>query len=254
MSRNVSVAVWGSQGAGKTSFSASFAQTLSHRFHSILLANANAFQPAFSLWGVVPDANKAEKEDLKVESIGKILSVPDLTEEYLRHRVLYHPDNRNIGLIGYLTGDDCAAYEEIQGNAAQAFLAEAKRIFQVTVVDCCLPQYDKVTERALQNADVVILLIEPNSMGVAFLRAQAGFIRRNLSDGRRYIFLAAKTEASTAVEQFEYRLGVRFNSRLPYLSQIRYNLDCLHLFESYNGEYGETVDKMVKTIIEEASA
>lgn len=253
MSRNIIVAVWGSRGAGKGTYSAALAQCLSRYFRAELLINADVMQPAFAMWGVIWDEDSSEKENLKVESIGKILTNHNLTEEYLRHRILYHPDNKYIGLMGYQTNDDCEATDPIEGNDAQSLLNETRKMFQVTIVDCTLPQTDKITENALQVADIVIILLEPNCLGVGFLKAQSSFIRHNLVDNRQKIFIAAKVEPTSAVKQFEYRLGVRLNKfNLPFTQQARDNLNTLSLFQKYDGEYQTAVESVAERIKEVA--
>lgn len=251
MMKNITVAVWGGSGAGKTTFSAALSQYLSSYFRSILLVNADRFSPAFAMWGVVPDRKKAEKENLIVESLGKAMNCSDLTADYLRQRIVIHPENKKIGLLSYLPDDDCERYDPIGGNAAQSLLNETKKFVQVTVIDCTNPQIDLLTEKALRYADMIIYLLEPNCRGVCFVNAQNSFIRRNLSDGRRYIFLAAKVDPESAVTQFEYLLGIRFHkTRLPYTEQARDKLNRLELFKKYNGEYGNTVDSIAKMIKE----
>lgn len=252
MSRNISVAVWGNRGAGKGTFAAALADALSKRFHSILLVNADCFQPAFSMWGVAPDEDLAEKEGRKIESIAQTLSCPNLTDEYLRHRLQYLPSNKNIALMGYLTEDDYEKYSPILGNDAQTMLHEAKKLFQVVLIDCTNPQQDKVTEKALQNADIVVMLLEPNCLGVGFLRAQSSFIRGCLSDTRPVLFLAAKVDERSAVDEFERRLGVRLEKkRLTYTDQARAKLYASDLFSAYQGEYGEAVSALCERIIQE---
>lgn len=253
MNRNITVAVWGNKGVGKTTFSAALAQCLTKYFRAVLLIDSDVIQPAFTMWGVVVDENSAEKENLKVESIGKILTNHNLTDEYLKHRILYHPDNKYIGLIGYQADSDFVDTDPVEGNDAQSLLHETKSMFQITIVDCTLPQYDMITEKALQTADIVIILMEPNCIGIGFLEAQRSFIRSNLIDDRQYIFVAAKVEPASAVTQFEYRLGVKLDkNNLPFTQQARDKLNTLQLFKKYDGEYGATVENIAAQIKEAA--
>ena len=252
MSRNLTVAVWGSNGAGTSTFSAALTLGLTKYFWNVFLVSGDKFLPAHDMWGIQSNVN----ERLPVESIGSILTYTNLTKEYIKERVIYHPEHRDkakIGLMGYLVDDDCQLYNPISGNAAQSLLNEVKKLFQVTIVDCTLPQTDSLTEKALQYADIVITLLEPNAAGIGFVNAQSSFIRNNLSDGRRYIFMAAKVEPDSAVAEFEYRLGIRFDKlRLPYTKQAREKFNKLELFKKYDGDYRQTVDGIAERIMEEA--
>jgi cellulose biosynthesis protein BcsQ len=253
MSHNLTVAVWGNKGAGKTTFCAALAQTLTQYFYSVLLINADVMLPAFAIWGIVPDVKKAEKENRKVESIGSILSEMDLTAEYIRNRISYHPDNNKISLAGYFTNEDCEQYDPISGNAAKSLLNEVNKLFQVTIIDCTMPQTDKLTEKALQYADIVLIMLEPNCIGIGFLNAQSKFFRRNFADGRKYIYLTAKVEPTSEVIEFEYQMGIKFNKqKLPFTQQTRDNLNKLELFQKYDGEYGNTVEIIAERIRMEA--
>jgi hypothetical protein len=250
---NLTVAIWGNKGAGTSTFCAALAQSLSKYFRSILLISGDMYQPAFSIWGVVENPIKEGKENLKMDSIGHILSCPDLTAEYIKKNVIVHPDNNCIGLMGYLANDDCERYSPVNGNAAQSLINIAKRFSQITIVDCTLPQTDSITDIALQYADIVITMLEPNPSGIGFVSAQNSYIARNLSDERKYIFMAAKAEPDSAIAQFEYQLGIRFHKRrLPYTHEAIEKLSRLELFRKYSGEYKETVDAIAEQIREEA--
>jgi hypothetical protein len=249
MSRNILVAVWGGKSAGKTAFSAALTRQLTKYFMAVLLSSADKFMPAFAAWGIVPDKEKAKKEGRVIESLGEMQKCPNLTGEYIKKRLISHPDNNRIMLSGYFAGEDCELYNDIDGNTAQSLLNEFRKIAQVSVIDCTIPKTDMLSEKALQCADVVIILLEPNAAGIGFVGAQNSFIRRNLSDGRRYVFLASKVSPDSAVAQFEYQLGIRFfKNRIPYTYETTRKLNRLELFKPYDGEYADTVDAVAAII------
>jgi Flp pilus assembly CpaE family ATPase len=156
--------------------------------------------------------------------------------------------------MGYQANSDVEAFDPITGNAALSLLHEVKKMFQVTIVDCTTPKTDEVTDKALKYADVIIVLLEPNCLGVGFLKAQRSYIRNYFSDDRSYIFLAAKVEKISALDDFEKRLGVMFDNNLPYTQQARYKLHTHELFEKYGGDYGKSVDSIANRLKEEASS
>jgi cellulose biosynthesis protein BcsQ len=241
---NITVAVWGNKGAGKTAFSAALANSFSKYFSSILLVSGDKYSPAFSAWGI-----RTNSDDKRTKSIASLCALPDITEDILKKHITLCHDNNNIGLCGYLTTDDCELYESISGNAAQSFLTATENVSQITVVDCTIPQHDRITEKALKNADVVIILLEPNANGIGFVYSQNSFIANNLTDDRKYIYLAAKVTPNTAVNEFETRLGITLSEhRLPFTFDTISKLTSLELFKDYSGEYKETVDSVAKDI------
>lgn len=246
--KNTLVAVWGSQAAGATTFSAALSAALSAYFSKILLVSADKYSPAFAKWGI-PNDDKSKR----TASIAKICALPDITEDIVKRHITVCPYNEKIGLIGCLTNDDCELYEKITGNAAETFLSAAKRTSEVTVVDCTIPQHDRITEKALKEADIVIILLEPNAAGIAFVYAQNSFIAHYLADDRKYLFIAAKVTPTSAVDEFENKLGLNLDSnRLPYTFEATEKLSALKLFENYNGEYQRTVNGVAEYIKEVA--
>jgi hypothetical protein len=252
MSRSLIVAVCGGKGAGKSTFAAALTQSLTRYFYEIFLVSGDRFMPSFDLWGVQNNVSG----DFPVKSIGKILSYPDISDEYIKKHVIAYPGKKeksHIGLMGYLVDDDCELYGGISGNAAGSLLYAAKRLYQVTIVDCTLPQTDKLTERALLQADVTITLLEPNALGCGGYYSQQSFIRRNMSDGRARITVASKVGDDNAIGEFEDITGVRFDRLyLPYTKQARDKLNSLDLFSEYGGAYGDAVAGLSRRIKEES--
>lgn len=253
MSKNLIAAVWGGKSAGKTIFSAALASRLTKYFINVLLTGADRFMPSFACWGVFPDEDKYKKEGVPLESIGEMCKCQNLTGDYIKKRLIFHPENRKISLAGYFANEDCKLNDPIEGNTAQSFLNEFRKIAQVTVVDCTVPETDMLTEKALKCADVVILLLEPNAAGIGFYNAQYSFIHSNFSDGRRYVFLASKVTSDSAVTQFEYQIGIHFQKeRIPYTYETTRKLNRLELFRPYDDEYATAVDRAARIIKEEA--
>jgi hypothetical protein len=259
MSQNLIVAVSGGKWAGKTTFCATLSLGLTKYFWNVFLVNGDRFLPAHDMWGIQNEV----KEGFPVESIGNILSYPDLTEDYIKQRVIYLPVNKiyhpgndkvKIGLMGYLVDDDCELYQPISGNAAQSFLNEVKKCFQITIVDCTLPQMDSLTEKALMCADIVITLLEPNCVGFGIFYAQRSFKKNHLPKDRLNITIASKVDDNNAVGAFEETVGIRFDKRrLPFTQEAREKLNSLNLFSEYKGEYGDTVADIAKRIMEVAA-
>lgn len=253
MSKNITVAVWGNNGGGKTSFSSAITKELTKYFHSVLLVSADRFNPSMAVWGVPSDSEKAKRENRKEESFGRILNCPNLTEQYIKERIIPHPENDKIGVLGYFANEDCETLNPPDGNASISFINEVKKSIPVTVIDCTIPQIDFMSEKALEYSDVVIILLEPNATGIGFVYAQNSFIRRNLSDSRKYIFLATKVQPDSAVAKFEYSLGIHFEKdQLPFDLDVQKKHNRLEMFKSYSGGYADTVSKVSLMIKEEA--
>lgn len=244
------IAVWGSPGAGTTTFCAALAKGLSRYFNFILLCNANPFIPANALWNVLSGTELAGPELDAAEPIRKILSCPDLNADYIKARVSPHPNIRQIGLLGGFIGERYEQYDPVEGNAASTFLSGIRQLAQVSVADCMQPQMDRLSLTALEQADMIITLVEPNAYGASFAAAQ-NRVLSSVSVGVGHVYIAAKVAPTTPVADFEYNIGIHFDSLiLPYTQEARDRLERLDLFGNYGGRYGKTIDYIVDRVKE----
>jgi cellulose biosynthesis protein BcsQ len=227
--RNLVVAVWGGKSSGKTTFAAALAQELTKHFWLVLLVSADRFQPAFSVWQI--------DSKFEIESIGKILSYPDITEDYLKKNIVYQTER--LGFMGYPVTDDYEQNNPISGNAAKIFLREVKKIVQIAVVDCTMPQIDMLTEKALEKADIVVMLHEPNNTGYGFLHAQYRFNRRNTGNNR-YMNLASKVAPTTDIEEYEKKSERHF---LSSFCRIRRKSKKKPIRQNYSNRIAESTEK-----------
>lgn len=254
--KNVTIAIWGNPGSGKGTLAAAIAHTLTKEtgFRAVLLASSDAMTPAFAIWGIEPEGPRQndEVEDFRPKSIAGILSYPDISDIYLRQRTIIHPGNKSIGLMGYFTGESIDKYDRISGNAAQSFLLEARHFSQVTMIDCAQPQTDQLTLKAIADADLTIVLLEPNARGEAFYFAQRNVFERSLTNRKKRVFVASKVRQSSPVEPFETATGIRFdNMLLPFTFEAVDRLDRGDLFAKYKEPgYQKTVDNLASQIRE----
>lgn len=245
------IAVWGSPGAGVSTFCAALAKGLSRYFNYLLLCSADPFVPANALWNVLSGTEKAGSELGQAESIREILSCPDLNADYIKARVSPHPNIRQLGLLGCFVREQYEQCDPVNGNAANTFFSCVRQFSQITIVDCMQPQLDTLSLVAMEQADMVITLLEPNAYGLAFTSAQ----RRILSSlsGMEHTYIAAKVAPTTPMAAFEVSIGFHFDGLiLPYTQEVRNRLEQLELFGKYGGQYGKTVDSVVDRIRRDA--
>lgn len=245
------IAVWGSPGAGVSTFCAALAKGLSRYYNYLLLCSADPYVPANALWNVLSGTEKAGPELEQAESIREILSCPDLNKEYIKARVSPHPNIRQLGLLGCFIREQYEQHDPINGNAANTFFSCVRQFSQITVVDCMQPQLDTLSLVAMEQADAIITLLEPDAYGLAFTAAQRRILSSLSDTGHTYI--AAKVAPTTPMTAFEVSIGIHFDGLiLPYTQEVRDRLEQLELFGKYSGQYGKTVDSVVDRIRREA--
>lgn len=256
--KNLIIAVWGSPGAGTSTFSAALTKGLTKFSSFILLCNTDPFIPAYAVWNILAGTKEADARLENAEPIRRLFMSGNITPAFVQKRLAFHPNFKQIALLGGFSHERYEQYDtlcgekatEAKSNAVNAFLGCVREMCQITVVDCMQPQIDVFSLRALEKADVIITLIEPNARGVAFQYSQAHILSSMKQLSSEKIILAAKVGHATPVEDFEYGTGIHFDARLPYTQDARLKLECLSLFSEYGGEYGKTVNAMVQAVKE----
>lgn len=248
--KNILIAVWGSPGAGTSTFCPALAKGLTKHSTFMLLCNANPFVPAYVPWGILAGAEQVGSKWENAEPIRRVLNCGDLTAEFISKRLVLHPNIKQIGLLGGFIKERYEQYKQPEGNAANVFLDRVKEFAQITIVDCMQPQLDALSVKALEKADLIFTLIEPNAIGVAFTMSQLHILKALSKLPSRKIYLAAKVDNLTPVPDFENQTGIHFDAELPYTTEARAKLELVNLFSEYGGVYGKTVKKAVQAVRE----
>lgn len=239
--KNLSIAIWGENGSGKSTFAAALARALTEYFTAILLASADTACPAFALWGA---------DDAKKVSLGALLGSPTISAGFLQQNVTPAPENDCIGLLGYLAGENIEQYNPIGSEAAEAFFSAAKEFSQITIADCGLPQSDPFSYEAVRRADIIFSLIEPNRKGMAFYAAMEPVFSA-LTEQKHYL-VCAKERSDSPVCDAAGKLGLQFDFSFPYSEEaIKKFYDC-KLFERYTGITGHELHR-ITALLKEAS-
>ena len=113
------IAVCGSAGSGKTTFSVKFAETLYHRSHgkhSVIALFCDIVTPSIPV--IFP--NRRE-EDLF--SVGSVLSKTDFYADDVVSHMMMTKDRMNLGYLGYLSGENKNSFPEYKDVRAKNFLA-----------------------------------------------------------------------------------------------------------------------------------
>lgn len=248
--KNIIVAVWGSPGAGTSTFCPALAKSLARHSSYMLLCNANPFIPAYVSWGILAGVEQVGTKWENAEPLRRVLSCPNLTAQYVAKRLVFHPNIKQIALLGGFINERYEQYDQVGGNAANVFLDCVREFAQITLVDCMQPQLDALSVKALEKADLIITLIEPNAVGTAFTMSQLHILKALSKLPSRKIYLAAKVDNLTPVPDFENQTGIHFDAVLPYSDEARAKLELVNLFSEYGGVYGKTVKDAVQAVRE----
>ena len=144
------IAVCGSAGSGKTTFSVKFAETLYHRSHgkhSVIALFCDIVTPSIPV--IFPNR---KEEDLF--SVGSVLSKTDFYADDVVSHMMMTKDRMNLGYLGYLSGENKNSFPEYTEQRAKNFLDVLCEICDYVIVDCMtMPGGNILTTSALEKAD-----------------------------------------------------------------------------------------------------
>lgn len=126
------IAVCGSAGSGKTTFSVKFAETLYHRSHgkhSVIALFCDIVTPS------IPVIFPNRKEE-NLFSVGSVLSKTDFYADDVVSHMMMTKDRMNLGYLGYLSGENKNSFPEYKDVRAKNFLDVLCGISDYVIVDC----------------------------------------------------------------------------------------------------------------------
>ena len=163
------IAVCGSAGSGKTTFSVKFAETLYHRSHgkhSVIALFCDIVTPSIPV--IFPNR---KEEDLF--SVGSVLSKTDFYADDVVSHMMMTKDRMNLGYLGYLSGENKNSFPEYKDVRAKNFLDVLCGISDYVIVDCMtMPGGNILTTSALEKADHTIRLMTPDLACMSYYMSQ----------------------------------------------------------------------------------
>ena len=176
------IAVWGSPGSGKTTFSVKLAEALYNRSRgksAVIVVFADIVTPTIPI--IFPNFRSDD-----VFSVGDILSKPDFFADDVVSKMVMTKDRMNLGYLGYKDNENHYSFPEYTEKKAKCFYDVLVGIADYVIVDCMsLPDYNFLTSVALKNADQVIRLSTPDLNCLSFQMSQlktlasCGYLREN---------------------------------------------------------------------------
>jgi len=176
------IAVWGSPGSGKTTFSVKLAEALYNRSRgksAVIVVFTDIITPTIPV--VFPNFRSED-----VYSIGSILSKPDFFADDVVSNMVMTKDRMNLGYLGYKDSENHHSFPEYTDKKAKYLYDVLVGIADYVIVDCMsLPDSNFLTSVALENADQIIRLSTPDLKCLSFQMSQLktfasrGYLREN---------------------------------------------------------------------------
>ena len=168
------IAVWGSPGSGKTTFSVKLAEALYNRSRgksAVIVVFTDIITPTIPV--VFPNFRSED-----VYSIGSILSKPDFFADDVVSNMVMTKDRMNLGFLGYKDGENHHSFPEYTEKKAKYLYDVLVGIADYVIVDCMsLPDSNFLTsivrntllQNCLYAALAVVHFAEPQKVPKARL-------------------------------------------------------------------------------------
>ena len=233
MSNHKVIAVYGSQGSGKTTLSVQLALYLKKTFpdKEVMLIGLDSTKP------ILPTLYP--KDSMPNISLGKVLSSEVLEQESLLENIQL--SNDRIAVLGYNMHENSNSYASATEERYDDFFLQARHIVDFCVVDCTSDiRHNKGTAKAIANADLTIELLSAGVNGFIFDTSQSSLLLNQdykYNDFFRFI---------SVTDNFNYDIEALKNSHGRIAGVIDCNVEVNSLLQ-----HGELLSKLSNKLIDD---
>lgn len=188
-------------------------------------------------------------ETKKIQSIGKILTSPKITDEDILRQVVTIPNWKRVGLLGYAYGENKDTYAYPTSYDVVELLNKFSNMTDYIVVDCGSDIEDTLPAIALENSDNIIRVCGCEYKDIVYYASNLQFVSENTVSHKNHITVFPKTKIDDAPEDLR-----SFYGSIDYIGEYSKVMEEIVrqgqiLFTRPPAQYL----KMVKKIVEEMS-
>lgn len=246
------LSIWGSPGAGKTTVTMALAASLAKKKKDVLVVAADGTTPSLPV--LLPGVKSLNTGD----SIGPLLRTANFNEQSFRGKILRHPQNDHIFVMGFARGEVGAlTYGAARREAVKGMIARLQQMpFQYIIVDCSSnPLSDTVTLVAMEWADKGLCVVTPDVKGYEHYRAHSAWLGNSDSFRlERFVKVANMILPTTPIVEAQALFG-GFEAKLPWSMQVMSKFSAGELLTGYNDraaiQFGQQIDRLVQKIMED---
>ena len=168
------VAVWGSNGGGKSTVSLALASAISKLGKNVVVVNADLKTPSLAMF--------LPKAELSVNnSLGTLLNSDVVNYDSLRSKIHIHPQSKHIGFIGLVSGENPISTQTFKREKIIDLLRVLDEApFDVILFDCDSNTFfDTTTLFALEISDHVLEVLTPDVKGLEFEKSAMSWMRNS---------------------------------------------------------------------------
>lgn len=228
MNNHQIIAIWGSPGSGKTVTSIKLARELASKQINVLVILCDALCP--SIPTLLPDAHAKEK------SLGKLLSLPSLSQEHILQHLVPCKPFAHLAFIGYVHGDNAFTYASYTKERALDFFTLARHLADIVIVDCSsLLSTDPLSVAALEVADQVLRVHECTLKSLSYFTSHLPLLGDSRFHADRHLHLLSNVKAKQDSVQYSNVFG-GIHHLLPFVSIVEQQAASARLLDACEGK------------------
>lgn len=199
------IAVWGSNGAGKTMIAAHLAQVYAQRVTTIAIGGALSHSSLQHCFGLSDNQ----------KSLKKVL----LNASAIFDNLIAHNQYDHLFLLDNSAGEDCLAYADIIEEQAQNLLQAAAANSELTIVDCAVSYDNVLTRAALLRADRILYILDHRLESASFYFAHKQLLQR-LRLEPKMTYILNKCGGVVSSKALSREMNQSFHWAIPFVSRF----------------------------------
>lgn len=206
------IAVWGSPGSGKSTFSAILARYLTRDKSKAIIISPDQTAPMLPVW--FPNENIENNM-----SLGHILTSSEINNSIIAERVKLLKSYPYVGVLAYTSGDMPLSYPDVGYDKITQTIEVVAGMVDHVVIDCTSRITDLFTPAAIETADVCVGIFSADLRGVSYRKAQTPLLTGEKFKFDSHLILAGSARPYYALDEMEHIFG-RLDGLLPWSKEI----------------------------------
>lgn len=232
------IAVWGSEGCGKTATAVRLAAALAEQNKDVILVHTDIVAPD------IPVLLPTQKEQ---ETMGRLWNNPNCSTEQILKACVTTKLN-HLCLLGYKLNENVFSYSEYTKEDVYRVYTELMTMADYIMVDCVSYfMYNMLSAVALETADKVIRMGEANLKSFSFFDSNLVLMSDRRFDMENHIRVLSKLKTYQAIELAKSKLDTQVE--LPYTEELEMAMLEGKMFDKLSErKYKSGINNLVKML------
>ncbi len=235
------IAVWGSNGSGKTVTSIKLAEQLSKAKKNVLIVFCDDVTPT------LPTIH-GDMKKFKSCSLGNVLTEIKLTQDLILENCV-QSKNGYIAYLGFNIAENSFSYAEYEKDRVLDFFVSSSRLVDYVIFDCSSSLHTNLLSAvALEKSDVVLRLGNCSLKSVSYLFSTLPMLNNRFKPDR-HIKILSNARRNADLKVYENAMG-GVDYMLQNVEEIEEQTNSNKLLNGLSGEdgkkYYEILNKVIK--------